>query len=170
MENDSLVKTELERYEKARIEKKLKELIISRGINSLNKIKNIDDLLHGYKLNEDLPQFRFDNEMGKNKDSFDRFSKFAGKTGKKSTFSNKDNYISEEEMSARKQKSSSITPVSPLFTMTIELEEGNKEKVNFYPNDDPILVAEKFSMKHNLSPEKKNNLKSVIEMKLNELI
>ena len=73
--DDGLVRLEYERYEKARIEKKLKDLILFKGYNSSNKLKDLDKLLLEYKKNEDMPKFRFDNETRNNKDTFDRYEK-----------------------------------------------------------------------------------------------
>jgi len=73
------VRQGVERYEKARIEKKLKEFIMAKGLNGLNKIKNVDDLLHEFKKMEMNPKFNFENEKIKSKDTFDKFNKQARK-------------------------------------------------------------------------------------------
>ena len=73
LKNDLIVNTIAERYEKARIEKILKDFILKKGFNSLNKIKNVEDLLDEYRNDAMLVNFRFDNELNTGKDTIQKF-------------------------------------------------------------------------------------------------
>jgi hypothetical protein len=92
-----------ERYEKARIEKKLKDLINFKGYNSSNKLKDLDKLLIEFKKNEELPKLRFDIETRNNKDTFDKFERVSrdsfgsGFSKNLNSFGNMNMYISNKE-------------------------------------------------------------------------
>jgi hypothetical protein len=96
--DDGLVRLEYERYEKARIEKKLKDLILFKGYNSSNKLKDLDKLLIEYKKNEEMPKFRFDNETRNNKDTFDKYEKNSRDSLGGSSQSNQNNNLSSMNM------------------------------------------------------------------------
>jgi hypothetical protein len=158
----------MERYEKARIEKKLKQLILTKGFNSLMHIKNINDLLTEFKRDEDLPGFRFENE---DKGTMNNFNKFDGtntsnRASMRSSFYNqqqKNKIISDGSVLSTSMKN------MQMFSLNIQLEDGRNETLAFYPNDDPILVAEKFCLKFGLQNDIKSLIQNMIEEKLQEI-
>ncbi len=87
----------IERYEKARIEKKLRDLITFKGYNSMNKIKNLDDLLQEYKNHEELPQFKFENEPLNNRETFEKFQRQSGEFNFNSLGSKNSMYILQKD-------------------------------------------------------------------------
>jgi len=65
--HDELIKKEVERFERARVEKKIQELQKKKGINNLKMFKNLDVLLK----EEDLPNWNFSIERKCHKESID---------------------------------------------------------------------------------------------------
>jgi hypothetical protein len=49
----------------------------------------------------------------------------------------------------------------------VNIDNNKQEKVEIFANDDPILIAENFSKKHNLSDVKRLFLQRLIQDKLN---
>ncbi len=79
LKNDSLMRQGQERYEKARIEKKLKELIKEKGYNCLKKINNFEDLVNEMNSDEIVTGFKFENENYGYKNNFKKFNHRASK-------------------------------------------------------------------------------------------
>ena len=50
----------------------------------------------------------------------------------------------------------------------MNIDNNKQEKVEIFANDDPILVAENFSRKHNLSDVKRLFLQRLIQDKIND--
>ena len=74
----------MERFERARIEKKIEEIKKQTGITNLNQINNIDALLKENKF----PSWNFTLEKKLNKDTFDNSNRFNKLDERKSTHSN----------------------------------------------------------------------------------
>ena len=70
--HDKMVQKEVERFERARIEKKIAEIQKKKGITNLKQFKNLDALL---KEEEELPQWNFGLEKKTYKDTLDMHSK-----------------------------------------------------------------------------------------------
>jgi hypothetical protein len=115
---DNLVKLGAERYEKARIEKKLKQLVQLKGYNSLSKVKNYEDLLNELKTDDQLPQFRFENEADSNKESFDKYQRLSMKKMEQTNIPNK------SESSAF--KNSIIPNQTPTLTQDMKVSDDEK--------------------------------------------
>lgn len=170
---DNLVKKEAERYEKARIEKKLKNLILHKGVNSLNKINNIDDLLRECKHDEDLNQFKFENEIRRNKESFGKFSKYdivskrlRNKNNKSSNLRDLANKSSQQSLQSSKNKIKANNNINNmLFSLNIQVND-KLEVLTFYSNDNPILVCENFCLKNGIKGNDKDKIKAMIDQRL----
>jgi len=57
-----------------------------------------------------------------------------------------------------------------LISLDVNIDYNRVEKLEIYPNDDPVTVVNSFCKKYSLSDEKKNELQKIIEEKLNENI
>jgi hypothetical protein len=126
------VKKQSDLLERARIEKKLADLIKKKGILNLKNLKDIETIV---KEEKNLKPFDCSIEVKTNKDTFtsNKYEKPVLTT--KATLSPK----------KRPKKHSS----SPIPMLSINIEMGGKvEKIHIYPQDDPLVVAENFCTHH----------------------
>lgn len=72
LEHDELNKKEADRYEQARILKKIAEIQKKKGLMNLKQYNNFNSLLK----EEELPPWRFEIEKKNNKDTFDNYKKY----------------------------------------------------------------------------------------------
>lgn len=71
LQNDNLVKKGIDRYERARIEKKIVEVQTTKGISTLKDLKNIEALIK----EENNPSFKFNVEVMFNKNTIEKRTK-----------------------------------------------------------------------------------------------
>jgi hypothetical protein len=71
LQHDELFRKEVERFEQARILKKIAEIQKKKGIMNLKQYKNFHSLLK----DEDLPGMKFGIEKKVNKDTFENYDK-----------------------------------------------------------------------------------------------
>ena len=170
-----------ERLEKSRIDKKLKEILIKTGTN-INTIKNIEDILDNEKKNENKPNFKFNNEDGSYKNPLSsRFKineiKNENKNVKSKIFSRS---ISKNKQDLNKKKSNSkiinkdqMVKDSEhnikIINTEIYISKNKKINFEFYSNQDPIILTEKFCLLNevtNISEKKKNDINNQICLKI----
>lgn len=179
--NDPLVHIEMDRKERSRVEKKLKNLLYKRGYNNLNKINNIEDMIREENIEEELPQFKFDNEKKSNKETFNKYTSGDYRVNNKNcTGRPKRNTVMEEHSLYSKRytnapnshNSRNMTMnllSSPLFVLEIKIDDLQNEKLEFFAQDDPILVADRFCLKYGLVGENKTQIKEMISDRLMEI-
>jgi len=157
--HDEVVKKEVQRLEQARIEKKLDELQKKKGITNIKLFKNIDSIIK----EEDLTAMQFSIEKKTYKDTFDHKDIYTRKS--KSITPSRDTF---NQTMRFKGKSSGV---QPLLYIDVNIDESNhQEKLEIYPNDDPMIVSENFCLKYGLSEDKKAKLQKIIVDKLSENI
>ena len=92
--HDKNVKKEVERFEQARLERKIVELQKKKGINNLKQLKNLEDLLKG----EENKAWGFDVEKKTFKDTFNNFNK------DRSSLNNNNNNLTRSLLNSRESK------------------------------------------------------------------
>jgi len=162
--HDEMVQKEVERFERARIEKKIAEIQKNKGIMSLKQFKNLDVLLK----DEELVSMKFGLEKKTYKDSIDIHSKQEKKSPSHNVNMSRDNFNKTVKFNKTNGTNSNQ---EPLLSIEVNIDDSNRlEKLEIYPNDDPLLAAETFCRKYGLTEDKKIRLQKIIEEKLNENI
>ncbi len=148
-----------ERYEKSRIDRKLKEILTKTGTN-INTIKNIETCLNHEKIDEKRPRFRFDNESLNIKDTLN--SKFKIKELKKinnSIIHNVKSKIFSKTNSKNCLDSKKINLLENDFNnlddsikiiLNIYISKNKKYKFEFYSNQDPVILTQRFLLQNEL--------------------
>jgi hypothetical protein len=167
--HDKFVEKEVKRFEKARIERKIVEIQKKKGINNLKTVKNLEELL----VDEDYPSMTFEIEKRTYKDNIDVMNRSERIT--------QSNATKNEFMKTVVGGKSVIkqTTREPLLNIEVNIDDNNRiEKLEIYPNDDPMHVADEFCSKYGnfkiflfflgLSEDKKVRLQKIIEEKLIE--
>ena len=130
---------EVKRFEKARIERKIIEIQKKKGINNLKTVKNLEELL----VDEDYPSMTFEIEKRTFKDNIDsmnRSERRNNSSGKKSDFMK----TVVGGKSVIKQ-----TTREPILNIEVNIDDNNRiEKLEIYPNDDAMNVADEFCSKY----------------------
>jgi hypothetical protein len=166
--HDEGVRKETDRYEKARIEKKIKELVMKKGINNLKHAKDLEQMLK----DDELPAWNFNLEQRSNRDTIE----FTQTKRSKSITPNDTNGITRDLFNqtlkfTNKNKRFSKENAQPLLYIDVNIDEGGKmEKLEIYPGDDPMIISSNFCKTYGLSEEKKVKLQKIIEDKLNKEI
>jgi hypothetical protein len=128
---DEQVKKETDRLERARIEKKLADLIKKKGVLNLRNFNDIESIV---KEDRNLRPFDCSIEVKSNKDTFNIFRQEKRLTAT-STSPVKKKYVQKSE--------------SPIPMLSINIDMGDRiEKINIYPQDDPMVIAEYFCTTH----------------------
>jgi hypothetical protein len=154
LQHDEMVKKEAERFEHARILKKITDIQKKKGVTNLKRCNDFNSLLK----EEELPEMVFNLEKKSNKETFDNFDK--KEKGIKGN-------ISRSDFNKTVQVKSSVN--DPLLNIEVNIDDNNKiEKLEIYKGDDPIKISENFCKKHGLSEEKKLKLQKIIQDKLIE--
>jgi len=58
----------------------------------------------------------------------------------------------------------------PIVQLDVNLSETKKTKLLIYENDDADLISDTFCEKYNLSDDKRNYLRELIEDKINQFV
>lgn len=124
-----IVQKELERFQKARFDRKLLEYQLSRGVNA--KVKNFNSVEEIIK-EEDFQPIVFHLEKSQYKDTFDT-TPFKKERPKPQTPRNENNYSNSGKM--------------PVLSFEFNITRAKVEKIEIYADDDPYLFAEEFSSK-----------------------
>ena len=137
--NDKSLSKKYEDLENERKQKKISKYLVSKGIcNSINN-RNNEEILREIEINEDcLRNFKFDNEIGSYKNTFNKFEK-----------KNPDNL---------KRK------VRYIFEINID---NKKKKLILHKRDNMEREVEKFCYENDLEPESKYKIISAIKSKFN---
>ena len=144
IKDDPLYNFKVEQYEKARIEKKLINFISCQGGTSITKLKNSDELLKEFQNQPNYENFKFGLEKKTNKDTFDKFN-------------NNTNYMNGLTSPSKKEL--------PLFTIEVKIKD-RIEFLDYYQNDDPTTITNKFCKRHGLGESSNEKILAVIEDKL----
>jgi hypothetical protein len=130
--HDKYIEKEYNRFEKARVEKKLTEIQKKKGVTNLKILKNLDALL----LDDALPNMNFQIEKRFNKETIENQNK--SEKRKKSAMNTSDFF-----------KTTNTKAREPLLNIEVNIDDHNRvEKLEIYSEDDPILVADKFCHKY----------------------
>jgi len=153
--HDELIKKEVERFERARVERKLQEIQKKKGINNLKQYKNLDLLLK----EEDLPLWHFGIERKNHRESIELSNR------KEKNYSvNTQTRSSFKQTNKTKQNAKNV-----LLNIEVNIDDSNRiEKLEICQNDDPMSVVDAFCTKFNLTEDKKLRLKKIIEEKLSD--
>ncbi len=137
--NDKSLSKKYEDLENERKQKKISKYLVSKGIcNSINN-RNNEEILREIEINEDcLRNFKFDNEIGSYKNTFNKFEK-----------KNPDNL---------KRK------VRYIFEINID---NKQKKLILHKRDNMEREVEKFCYENDLEPESKYKIISAIKAKFN---
>lgn len=163
--HDEKVKQNMERLERARIERKIMEYQKKKGITDLKNFGNLEELLKEHEL----PGWQFGMEKKTYKDSIEISTMKAKKSENPNiTRDGKIEFILGFSHTMRK-KTGSSQKEEPLLNIEVNIDNKNRvERLQVFPNDDPNQVAEDFCSKFSLSEEKKFKLRKIIEEKLSE--
>lgn len=142
IKDDNLVSNEIERYEKARIDRKVKGYLLSQGYHSLNKLKTSEELIKDMTRNEIRRDFKFQNEKKTNKDTFDKY---------------------DLPQNTKSQQGKGTL----LFTFEIKIDNNTKTLL-IYQGDDIIAKANQFCKNNNLGKESKEQIITSIKEKVNQ--
>lgn len=153
LDKDTQLKNKLERKEQARIDREILSMQKKKGIPYMGYSDPRTSNEHNA---ETAPTMRFDIEKKTFKDTFNTFES----RNKANTFNS-----TRDTKRTEKQK-----PV-PLLNIEVNIDDNNQiVKLEIFPGDDPIKIAEDFCSKHGLSNDKKEKLQRIIQEKLNEAI
>jgi hypothetical protein len=137
--NDKSLTKKYEELENNRKQKKITKYLVSKGISNSIKNRNDDDLLREIEINEDSTRsFKFDNEYGNYKNTFNKFEK-----------KNLDN---------QKRK------VRYIFEINID---NKQKKLILHKTDNMEREVEKFCYENDLEPESKYKIIEAIKEKFN---
>jgi len=137
--HDKFVEKEVKRFEKARIERKIIEIQKKKGINNLKTVKNLEELL----VDEDYPSMTFEIEKRTFKDNIDSMNR-----------SERRNNSSEKKSDFMKtvvggKSVIKQTTREPILNIEVNIDDNNRiEKLEIYPNDDAMNVADEFCSKY----------------------
>jgi len=151
---DELVKKSVERIQRARIERKLCELQLRRGIINIKEFNNVSDL---FKENKVKPMTFFTDSKN-NIVTFDLIMPEEQKDKKR-----------KEKLLEIKKHFRSMSQI-PIVQLDVNLSETKKAKLLIYENDDAELISDTFCEKYNLSDDKRNYLRELIEDKINQFV
>jgi len=151
--HDELVKKEVDRFERARVEKKIQELQKKKGINNIKQY-NIDELIK----EEELPCWNFAMERKNHRETIETTNRNEKKAQSNSTRQEFKKTVRETKMEMKREV---------LLNIEVNIDDSERvEKLEIFPNDNPLVVVEEFCKKFDLSEEKKILLQKVIEEKL----
>ncbi len=138
MLHDEKIKKEIEKLEKARIDKKLVEYKKQRGINVIKNFNSAD------LKNEELPKWRFEIEKKTLKDPIELAVHERGNS------SGKNKTISRRDFDKTIKLNTNLRTIrEPLFNVEINIDDNYRtKKLEIYPDDDPAKLAESFSKKY----------------------
>ena len=168
------MRNKYDRYEKSRIDTKLKEILTKTGSN-INTIKNIESCLDEEKNDEKRPRFRFDNEHHNHKNTLD--SKFKIKEIEKKKNSKSINVYNNQSRVFSKPKANTKFKVNDKtiinanclndldsiikIVLDINIAKNKKYKFDFLSNQDPVILTQRFILQNELlqlSEFKKNDI------------
>ena len=137
--NDKSLSKKYEDLENERKQKKISKYLVSKGIcNSINN-RNNEEILREIEINEDcLRNFKFDNEIGSYKNTFNKFEKKNGGNLKRK--------------------------VRYIFEINID---NKQKKLILHKTDNMEREVEKFCYENDLEPESKYKIISAIKAKFN---
>ena len=138
--NDKSLTKKYEELENNRKQKKITKYLVSKGIsNSINN-RNDDDLLREIEINEDSTRsFKFDNEYGNYKNTFNKFEK--------------------KNMGDNQKRK-----VRYIFEINID---NKQKKLILHKTDNMEREVEKFCYENDLEPESKYKIIEAIKEKFN---
>jgi hypothetical protein len=150
----------VERLERARLEKKIIDIQLKKGITNLKNFKNLEQMLR----EERTPSFKFENEKNNFKETFAKtLYKKIGKTF--SPNPTRSDFMKTLQM---KPKSKEINEIKALVDLDVSVGEGEKKKFILFSDDDPMQVTDDFCEKYHLSDEKKGDIQKRIEEGLSQ--
>ena len=137
--NDKSLTKKYEELENNRKQKKITKYLVSKGISNSIKNRNDDDLLREIEINEDSTRsFKFDNEYGNYKNTFNKFEKKNGGNLKRK--------------------------VRYIFEINID---NKQKKLIIHKTDNMEKEVEKFCYENDLEPESKFKIMEAIKAKFN---
>lgn len=153
------MKINYERYEKSRIDKKLKEILTKTGSN-INTIKSVESCLDEEKKDEKRPRFRFDNEHHTHKNTLDskfkikeikRISKAKNNNVKSKLFS-KSNTKNNFNINKTEKNDNDLNPLDSVMKIVLDVHIAKNKKLNFefLSNQDPVILTQRFILQNEL--------------------
>ena len=176
--NDTSLGINYDRYEKSRIDKKLKEILTKTGSN-INTIRNIESCLDEEKKDEQRPRFIFDNEHHNNKNTLD--SKFKIKEIKKISCENNNGKSRKYSKSQTKinlniNKTSSrnkndLNTIDCVVKIVLDIYVAKNKKFNFQflSNQDPVILTQRFIIQNELLELSEFKKKDIFDQINNEI-
>lgn len=139
-----------ERYEKSRIDKKLKHILEKNGSN-INTIKDIKKKLNIDKKESNFKSFRFDNEQVGNKNTLSQKFKIRKMKSKSKSHIKSKIFSERGQLNSEKNDNfilNSISthqdkPTKKIYTR-IFITKNKFKNFEFYSNQDPVILTEKF--------------------------
>lgn len=139
--DDYLFSKCIERYEKTRLEKQLINDVKTKGIYSIEQLRVLAEHDHYKREIIKGKEFRFDNEIETNKESFDKFNK---------------NNQKQSQLKKIKTNKKEL-----LFSFEIKIQ-NRKTILNYYKHDIPGKIVADFAKKYHLSLESKKQILTVL--------
>jgi len=162
-----------DRVKKGRLEKKLREIIHSRGplmtIEEIEKVENEKKKKEETKKKEaskDKVPISQDRSRSVEKTSASARSQKEKKAENETNMNLRAFSKKEEEAKEKEEKKEVI----PLLIIDVNLRPGEKKKIYVFDGDTAEGLAEKFSKEHNLDIETRNKLKVLIQNHMSKLL
>jgi len=141
--HDLLLNKMKTRYQEARKNKIIDNLIIQNGNHSLNKLRNNSSIISNKLDNSNLKSFSCHKELKSNKDTFE-------------------NYF---QAKFRQVKPKIITSNKPILTIDIRINHNTSEELKFYEHSNFNQIIDTFCQKHMLSDEKQQLIYNLFKEK-----
>jgi len=178
IENDKLTKKRIDQMEKARIEKKLNEYKVKRGLNKIKANSNIQDIIK----EDNFPSMKYGIEHKTYKDTFDNRKKqsktasaFSNATVKKQSLLNSVNSRNNTEGNMENNENmnsmsmNSTIRRSPIILFEVNVKENVQERLEIFDIESAFKVCDAFCLKFGLPDEKKEFLYKLINEKIYEI-
>jgi hypothetical protein len=137
--HDERIRKEVEKLEKARIDRKLREYKKQRGVNVIRNFNSVE------LKNEELPHWRFEIEKKTYRDPIETAVSERGGSSKYGAVSRRDfNKTIKLKNTSKKTK-------EPLFNVEVNIDDNYRtEKLEIFADDDPAKLSESFSRKYGM--------------------
>jgi hypothetical protein len=163
---DKNVHKEIERYQEARIEKKLTNLLQEKGFNNITQVKEVATLLRSSSKKYEAKGFKFELQSKSKSLGFDQFKNNPNNYKYFKNPKNPQNSLNiSNDYYFKAKKQSKL----PLFCLEIKVDDIKKETIEFFASDDPIVVSENFCLKYGLEREVKIQIQNLIDERLKNL-
>jgi hypothetical protein len=165
LENDKYIKKEIERKERARIDRKISELQKEKGNSNLKNFSSIEELFNVPTRNI-YKSMVFSIDKKTNKDTFSSYSKV---NSSKKTYSEEKKIIQSQSFLDNDdiQKESQVGNDDVLLRLDVNIDDNNRiEKLEIFKWEDVNEVINKFCNDFDISDIKKERLEKIVQERI----